>query len=113
MRFLQLVLCNHWDFEDKSVTVAWTPSNELDFLWLSDVQQLQDVSLDVPHPDLLFCCDASDHGWDVKLLKDFVSDRWSIKECELSINLRELQVIRLGLFPLSPLLAGADSGCVL
>ena len=50
-----------------------------------------------PQPDLLFWSDVSDQGWGANLLDRFVSGRWSPEEKLLSINLRELQAIRLGL----------------
>ena len=73
MRSLQLVLRDHWDFEDESVIVRWTPSNESDLLWWSDLYNiLTGVSLEPLQPDLLFWSDASDRGWGVNLLDRFV-----------------------------------------
>ena len=61
---LQLVLCSCWDFVDESVEVEWSPSNQEDLLWWSDLSNLlQGVSLEEVHPDLLFWLDASDQGW--------------------------------------------------
>ena len=98
MRSLQLKLLRQWDFEDESVVISWTPSNESDLLWWSDPNHLlQGVSLEVQHPGLLFWSDASDLGWGVNLQDSFVSGSWSVEERSLLINLRELRAIRLGL----------------
>ena len=89
MRSLQLELLRQWDFEDESVMVSWTPSNESDLLWWSDPNHLlQGVSMEVQHPDLLFWSDDSDLGWGASLQQDrFVLGRWSVEEHSLSINL--------------------------
>ena len=68
------------------------------------------VSLEVQHPDLLFWSDASDQGWGVHLHDQFVSGRWSPEERSLSINLRELRVIRLGLMHFGQSLWGMTVG---
>ena len=49
------------------------------------------------HPNLLFWSDASDLGWGANLTDQFVSGVWLDKEKAMSINLRELRAIRLGL----------------
>ena len=98
MRLLQLKLRCQWDFEDESVVISWTPSNESDLLWWSDPNHLlQGVSLEVQHPDLLLWFDASDLGWGANRQDQFVSGHWSIEELFLSINLHELCAIHLGL----------------
>ena len=64
MQSLQFVLRSSWDFEDVSVLVEWSPSNQEDLLWWSDLSNLlQGVSLEEDHPDPLFWPDASDQGW--------------------------------------------------
>ena len=99
MRSLQLELHNQWDFEDESVVISWTASNESDLLWWSDVNHLlQGVSLEVPHPDLLFWSDTSDHSWGASLHDHFISGGWLVKERDFLINLRELRAIHLGLY---------------
>ena len=108
---LQLVLCNQWDFKDESIEISWTPSNELDLLWWSDINHfLQGVSLEVPYPNLLFWSDALDHGWGTSLHDHFISGCWSVEECEFSINLRELRSIRLGLYHFRHFLRGLTVG---
>ena len=105
------MLRDHWDFEDESVAVTWTPSNELDFLWWSDVHHLfQGVSLEIPHPDLLFWSDTSDQRWEANLFSDFVSGRWSIEKHDFSINLCELRAICLGLYHFRHSLRGLTVG---
>ena len=111
MRSLQLVVHNHWNFEDETVVVTWNPSNELDLLWRSDVHHLfRGVSLETPHPDLLFWSNVLDQGWGANLLDDFVSGRWSAEERTFSMNLREPRAICLGLYHFCHLLRGQTVG---
>ena len=111
MRSLQLELHCQWDFVDKSMVVPWTPEVELDLLWWFDPNHLlQGVSLEVQHPDLLFWSDASDRGWGAHLHNQFVSGRWSVEERSLSVNLRELRALRLGLLHFSYSLQGMMVG---
>ena len=64
MQSLQLELRRRWDFLDESVVLSWTPKIEEDFVWWCDMDHLlQDVSLEVQHPVLLFWSNASDQGW--------------------------------------------------
>ena len=98
LRSLQLALRNLWDLVDESVAVVWTPSNESDLLWWSNIRKLlAGVSLEPQHQDLLFWSDGSDQGWGANLMGQFISGRWSVEECTFLINLRELRAICLGL----------------
>ena len=67
-------------------------------------------SLEVQRPYLLFWSDASDHGWGSNLQDQFISGRWLIEERSLSINLRELRAIRLGLHHFRHSLRGLTVG---
>ena len=58
------------------------------------------------HPDLLFRSDASDLGWGANFIDQFVSGLWSEEEKAMSINLRELRAIRLGLLHFQESLKG-------
>ena len=98
MQFLQLVLKAQWDFHDETIVLSWTQEIKSDSMWWSDVRYLlAGVSLVHIQLDLLFWSNASDQGWGANLLDHFVSGRWSLEEQNLSINLRELRAIRLGL----------------
>ena len=57
-------------------------------------------------PDLSFWSDASDEGWGSHLGKRVVSEKWSPQERLLSINLKELKAIHLGLRHFFPELEG-------
>ena len=72
MHSLQLVLHSCWDFVNESAVVEWSPSNQEDCLWWSDLSNLQGVSLEEIRPDLLFWSDASDRGWGAHLRDQFV-----------------------------------------
>ena len=75
-----------------------TQEIESDLTWWSDTRYLlAGVSLVHVQPDLLFWSNTSDQSWGANLLDGFVSGHWSLEEQGLSINLRELQAIRLGL----------------
>ena len=65
----------------------------------------------VRRSDHHFWSDASDQGWGAHVGDHFVSGRWSQEEIEMSINLRELWAIRLGLLQhFQCLLAGSSVG---
>ena len=68
------------------------------------------VSLVSPKPDVLFWSDASNQGWGANLLDHFVSGQWFWVEAGVSINLRELRVIRLGLHNFAPSLKDRTVG---
>ena len=110
MRSLQLELRRQWDFVDESVVLPWTPEIELDVLWWYDTDHLlQGVSLEVQHPDLRLWSNALDQGWGAHLRDQFVSCR-SVEERSLSINLRELCAICLGLMHFGQSLQGMTVG---
>ena len=98
LRSLQLCLRESWDFVDESVSVEWTDMIHYDLQWWSEARNiLAGVSLATPHTDHRFWSDATDQGWGAHVGDQFVSGRWSQEEIEMSINLRELRAIRLGL----------------
>ena len=109
LRSLQLCLRESWDFVDESVSVEWTDMIRSDLLWWSDTSNiLARVSLATPHTDHHFWSDTSDQGWGTHVGDHFVSGWWSQEEIEMSINLRELRAIRLGLQHFQCLLAGSS-----
>ena len=54
-------------------------------------------SLENVPPDHMFWSDASDLGWGARLMLKVTSGQWSPLEKDISINLKELIAIRLGL----------------
>ena len=98
MRALQLVLRQSWNFQDEEALVGWNPQCQSDLLWWADRSRLElGCPLKVVLPDLMFWSDASDEGWGAHLLGEAVSGLWSLEEKALSINLRELRAVKLGL----------------
>ena len=96
MRFLQLQLRALWDY---LVSVVWTPSNESDLFWWSDVRNLlARFSLERHLPDLLFWSDVSNYSWGANLINQIVSRVWSPKERSMSISWRELCFIHMRFF---------------
>ena len=69
-------------------------------------QQRDGVDLSLPVPDLSFCSDASDVGWDAIVGENQVSGVWTPSQRELSINLREMMAVQKGLLDFSSLLRG-------
>ena len=57
-------------------------------------------------PDLMFWSDSSDEGWGAHLADTGVSGLWSQTDRALSINLRELIAVRLGMRHFLPRLQG-------
>ena len=111
LRSLQLRLRECWDFVDESVSVEWTEVIRSDLRWWSDARNiLAGVSLATPHTDHHFWSDASDQGWGAHVGGQLVSGRWSLEETGMSINLRELRAIRLGLQHFQCRLAGSSVG---
>ena len=111
MRSLQLLLHQQWDFVDESVVLQVSQEIASDFAWWSDANHLlSGVSLVPFQPDVLFWSNASDQGGGANLLDRFVSGQWSPEEVHLSINLRELRAIRLGLHHFAPSLRGSTVG---
>ena len=88
--------------------VEWSPPNQEDLLWWSDLSNLlQGVSLEEVRSELLFWSDASEQRWGTYLHGQFVSALWSPAERSLSINLRELRTICLGLHLFRGLVVGS------
>ena len=58
---------------------------------------LQGRDLEFHSPDLLLYSDASKEGWGVSIQELQASGVWSTSEVNLSVNVLELQAIRLGL----------------
>ena len=111
MRSLQLKLREHWDFAGEEVMVPWAPAIQCDLkCWYDAHHLLAGASLLVPQLDILFWSDASDQGWGAHMLSHFILGLWSPKERTLSINLRELRAIRLGLLHFRHLLVGLNIG---
>ena len=98
MRSLQLVLRRYWDFQDPKMMVPWDSQCQEDLRWWSQKRLEEGISLKVSLPDLHFWSDASDQGWGAFLGPEGTSGLWSLRDKQLSINLRELKAIRLGLF---------------
>ena len=90
--------------------MSWTDNIRSNLQWWSDVRNiLAGVSLATPHTDHHFWSDASDQGWGAHIGDQFVSGRW-LQEICLSINLRVLRAIRLGLQHFQCQLAGSSVG---
>ena len=107
MRLLQLCLKDQWDFLDDQFQVSWSPLCREDLLWWSRVVQLREgVSLSLPAPDISFFSDASDVGWGALVGKHHASGLWSPHQKALSINMRELLAVQLGLQAFEHLLVG-------
>ena len=107
MRSLQRILHLSWVFKDDLMPVKWDRQCQMDLLWWSEESRLsQGTSLAHIHPDLMLWSDASDQGWGAHLGSIPVSGTWQLKEKSLSINLRELKAIRLGLLHFSEDLEG-------
>ena len=98
MRALQLCLRNQWDFFSDDVLISWDLQSQLDLRWWSQEGRLSSgCSLELVCPDQMFWSDASDVGWGAHMSEEAVSGLWSPTEKALSINLRELRAVRLGL----------------
>ena len=98
MRSLQLRLRKQWDFKNKENQISWDKQCLQDLQWWnSDKRLLLGCSLQDLPPDLAFWSDASDEGWGAHLSDHFTSGLWTDKEKEMSINMRELRAVKLGL----------------
>ena len=98
---------DQWDFLDDQFQVAWSPLCREDLLWWSRVVQLREgVSLSLPAPDISFFSDASDVGWGALVGEHHASGLWSPHQKALSINMRELLAVQLGLQAFELLLVG-------
>ena len=107
MRLLQLCLKDQWDFLDDQFQVSWSSLCQEDLLWWSRVVQLREgVSLSLPAPDISFFSDASDVGWGALVGEHHASGLWFPHQKALSINMRELLAVQLGLQAFEHLLVG-------
>ena len=107
MRLLQLCLKDQWDFLDDQFQVSWSPLCREELLWWSRVVQLREgVSLFLPAPDISFFSDASDVGWGALVGEHHASGLWLPHQKALSINMRELLAVQLGLQAFEHLLVG-------
>ena len=101
MRSLQL-LRQQWDFVDESVVLQWSPEVAFDLVWWSDASHLLSG-----RPLLV---QRLGSGLGANLFDRFVSGQWSPEEVLLSINLRELRAIHLGLRHFAPSLKSRTVG---
>ena len=107
MRLLQLCLKGQWDFLDDQFQVSWSPLCREDLLWWSSQVQLREgVSLSLPAPDISFFSDASDVGWGALVGEHHASGLWLPHQKALSINMRELLAVQLGLQAFEHLIVG-------
>ena len=107
MRLVQLCLKDQWDFLGDQFQVSWSPLCREDLLWWSRVVQLREgVSLSIPAPDISFFSDASDVGWGALVGEHHASGLWLPHQKTLSINMRELLAVQLGLQAFELLLVG-------
>ena len=98
MRSLQSNLRNQWDFRNERAQITWDQQSREDLLWWTKNERLsRGHSLQMLPPDLSLWTDASDKGWGAHLSNQFTSGPWTNEEKLLSINLRELRAIKLGL----------------
>ena len=107
MRLLQFCLKGQWDFLDDQFQVSWSPLCREDLLWWSKQVQLREgVSLSLPAPDISFFSDASDVGWGALVGEHHASGLWLPHQKALSINMRELLAVQLGLQAFEHLIVG-------
>ena len=107
MRLLQLCLKDQWDFLDDQFQVSWSPLCREDLLWWSRVVQLREgASHSIPAPDISFFSEASDVGWGALVGEHHASGLWLPHQKALSINMRELLAVQLGLQVFELLLVG-------
>ena len=107
MRLLQLCLKDQWDFLDDQFQVSWSPLCREDLLWWSrEVQLREGVSLSLPAPDISFFSDASDVGCGALVGEHHASGLWLPHQKALSINMRELLAVQLGLQAFEHLIMG-------
>ena len=107
MRLLQLCLKDQWDFLDDQFQVSWSPLCREDLLWWSRKVQLREgVSFSLPAPDISFFSDASDVGWGALVGEHHASGLWLPHQKALSINMRELLAVQLGLQAFEHLIVG-------
>ena len=107
MRLLQLCLKDQWDFLDDQFQVSWSLLCREDLLWWSEQVRLREgVSLSLPAPDISFFSDASDVGWGALVGEHHASGLWLPHQKALSINMRELLAVQLGLQAFEHLIVG-------
>ena len=107
MRLLQLCLKDQWDFLDDQFQVSWSLLCREDLLWWSEQVRLRGgVSLSLPAPDISFFSDASDVGWGALVGEHHASGLWLPHQKALSINMRELLAVQLGLQAFEHLIVG-------
>ena len=107
MRLLQLCLKDQWDFLDDQFQVSWSLLCREDLLWWSKQVRLREgVSLSLPAPDISFFSDASDVGWGALVGEHHASGLWLPHQKALSINMRELLAVQLGLQAFEHLIVG-------
>ena len=114
MRLLQLCLKDQWDFLDDQFQVSWSLLCREDLLWWSGQVRLREgVSLSLPAPDISFFSDASDVGWGALVGEHHASGLWLPHQKALSINMRELLAVQLGLQAFEHLIVGMSVAPVL
>ena len=107
MRLLQLCLKDQWDFLDDQFQVSWSLLCRENLLWWSKQVRLREgVSLSLPAPDISFFSDASDVGWGALVGEHHASGLWLPHQKALSINMRELLAVQLGLQAFEHLIVG-------
>ena len=107
MRCFQIRLRSWWDFRDELLRIPWDPLCQKDlFGWSWATHQRESVDLSLPVPDLSFCSDESEVGWGAIVGEHQVSGVWTPRHRELSINLREMMAVQVGLLEFSSLLRG-------
>ena len=107
MRLLQLCLKDQWDFLDDQFQVSWSLLCREDLLWWSKQVRLREgVSLSLPAPNISFFSDASDVGWGALVGEHHASGLWLPHQKALSINMRELLAVQLGLQAFEHLIVG-------
>ena len=107
MKLLQLCLKDQCDFLDDQFQVSWSLLCREDLLWWSKQVRLREgVSLSLPAPDISFFSDASDVGWGALVGEHHASGLWLPHQKALSINMRELLAVQLGLQAFEHLIVG-------
>ena len=107
MRSLQICLHRSWDRQDLEALVSASVECLRDLQWWLHPPRLSlGVSFCQVSPDLHFWSDASDVGWGAHLDRQIASGLWDSHQAALSINARELLVIKLGLLQFQSSLRG-------
>ena len=107
LRSLQLCLHRSWDRQDLEDPVYALMECLRDLQWWLHLPRLSlGVSLCQVSPDLHFWSDASDVGWGAHLDRQIASGLWDAHQAALSINVRELLAVKLGLHQFQSSLQG-------